>query len=307
MRLLMLCREPRLYSCVRLQEAAIESGHQIDILDPNRCILQLVYHSQPKLYYQAANEPFYQELPHYDGIIPRFGTASTEMGCRVLRYFEQRNIPILNQADAFALARDKWQSLQVLHQHHLPVPTTSFGGCEVNATAIADNIGAPAILKTLAGSQGIGVMLMPENNSTISVLETLKHANIPVLAQQFISEAKGDDLRCFVIGQRVVSAMERQGKLGEFRANFHRGGSAIPAELTNEERELATKATQLIGLDVAGVDIIRTKQGPMILEVNASPGLELIEKTSKLDIALQMIAYLERKIADKHTHLANNT
>ena len=297
MKLLMLCREPRLYSCIRLQEAAIESGHQIDILDPNRCILQLTYQAKPRIYYQATAEPLYEALPHYDGIIPRFGTASTEMGCRVLRYFEQCHTAILNQAHAFALARDKWQSLQILHQHQLPVPNTSFAGNEVSAETLANNIGTPAILKTLAGSQGIGVMLMPEKNSTISVLETLKHANIPVLAQQFITEAKGDDLRCFVIGQRVVAAMERQGKLGEFRANFHRGGSAIPATLTEQERHLAIQATQIIGLDVAGVDIIRTKQGPMILEVNASPGLELIEKTSKLDIALQMIAHLERKIS----------
>lgn len=297
MKLLMLCREPRLYSCVRLQEAALNSGHQIDILDPNRCILYLAHNAQQKLYYQAANSTEYQLLPDYDGIIPRFGTASTEMGCRVLRYFAYRNTPILNHAEAFALARDKWQSLQILHQHHLPVPTTALGGCEVNAEVIADQIGTPAILKTLSGSQGIGVMLMSDNNSTISVMETLKHAAIPVLAQQFITEAKGHDLRCFVIGDRVVTAMERQGKVGEFRANFHRGGSAIPAKLSQQEQDLAIQAAKVIGLDVAGVDIIRTKQGPMILEVNASPGLELIEKTSKLDIAVQMIAYLERKIA----------
>ncbi|MFC0322892.1 RimK family alpha-L-glutamate ligase [Gallibacterium melopsittaci] len=296
MKLLMLCREPRLYSCIRLQEAAEESGHQIDILDPNRCILHLAANGEQKLYYQAINQFDYHLLPEYDGVIPRFGTASTEMGCRVLCYFAARHIPVLNSAEAFALARDKWQSLQVLHQHSLPVPTTALGGNEVNAEAIATHIGAPAILKTLSGSQGIGVMLMTENNSTVSVMETLKHANIPVLAQQFITEAKGHDLRCFVIGDRVVSAMERQGKVGEFRANFHRGGSAVPVKLSSQEIELAVTATKVIGLDVAGVDIIRTKQGPMILEVNASPGLELIEKTSKLDIAVQMIAYLERKI-----------
>lgn len=301
MKLLMLCREPRLYSCVRLQEAALESGHQMDILDPNRCILQLPHQGTPRLYYQAVEAQEYQPLPHYDGVIPRFGTTSTEMGCRVLRYFETLGTPILNGSQAFALARDKWQSLQLLHQHQLPVPTTTLGGNEASAELISQNIGSPAILKTLAGAQGIGVMLMPENSSTTSVLETLKHANIPVLAQQFISEAKGDDLRCFVIGNRVISAMERQGKLGEFRANFHRGGSAVPATLTAQEQQLAIKAAQVIGLDVAGVDIIRTHQGPMILEVNASPGLELIEKTSKLDIALQMIVYLEKKITSAAT------
>ncbi|MBN6069762.1 RimK family alpha-L-glutamate ligase [Aggregatibacter actinomycetemcomitans] len=297
MKFLMLCREPRLYSCQRLKDAAEENGHQMDILDPNRCLIKLQKNPPHfALYYQADAESEAQLLPHYDAVLPRFGTTSTLMGCRVLHYFQARGVPCLNNADAFRNARDKWLSLQMLLQQGVAVPDSLLAGIEVNANHAVQHIGAPTILKTLSGSQGIGVILAERAQSAVSILETLKQADVPVLLQEFVTEADGTDLRCFVIGGRVVAAMQRVGQNGEFRANCHRGATAEKVILTEQEKQIALQATKALGLDVAGVDLIRSAKGPLVLEVNASPGLEMIEKTSGINVALQMILYLEQKI-----------
>ncbi|KYK82094.1 ribosomal protein S6 modification protein [Aggregatibacter actinomycetemcomitans serotype e str. SC936] len=293
----MLCREPRLYSCQRLKDAAEENGHQMDILDPNRCLIKLQKNPPHfALYYQTDAESEAQLLPHYDAVLPRFGTTSTLMGCRVLHYFQARGVPCLNNADAFRNARDKWLSLQMLLQQGVAVPDSLLAGIEVNANHAVQHIGAPTILKTLSGSQGIGVILAERAQSAVSILETLKQADVPVLLQEFVTEADGTDLRCFVIGGRVVAAMQRVGQNGEFRANCHRGATAEKVILTEQEKQIALQAAKALGLDVAGVDLIRSAKGPLVLEVNASPGLEMIEKTSGINIALQMILYLEQKI-----------
>ncbi|EGY32858.1 ribosomal protein S6 modification protein [Aggregatibacter actinomycetemcomitans serotype e str. SC1083] len=297
MKFLMLCREPRLYSCQRLKDAAEENGHQMDILDPNRCLIKLQKNPPHfALYYQTDAESEAQLLPHYDAVLPRFGTTSTLMGCRVLHYFQARGVPCLNNADAFRNARDKWLSLQMLLQQGVAVPDSLLAGIEVNANHAVQHIGAPTILKTLSGSQGIGVILAERAQSAVSILETLKQADVPVLLQEFVTEADGTDLRCFVIGGRVVAAMQRVGQNGEFRANCHRGATAEKVILTEQEKQIALQAAKALGLDVAGVDLIRSAKGPLVLEVNASPGLEMIEKTSGINIALQMILYLEQKI-----------
>lgn len=296
MKLLMLCREPRLYSCRRLKEAAQESGHQMDILDPNRCLLKLAQNSPHfQLYYQhnADTEPYL--LPQYDAVIPRFGSASTQMGCAVLRHFAAQNVLCLNDETAFLNARDKWRSLQLLATAGIALPPSALSGCEFQATQAVNHISSPTILKTLNGAQGIGVILADKAQSAVSILETLTHTNVPVLLQDFIAEANGSDFRCFVVGEQVVASMRRIGQNGEFRANFHRGGSAEKVSLSEAEKAIAVKAAKTLGLDVAGVDLIRSAQGLLVLEVNASPGLEMIEKTSGLDIALQMIAYVEKK------------
>ena len=181
-------------------------------------------------------------------------------------------------------------------QAGIAVPNTILAGFEYQANDVIRQVGSPTILKTLSGSQGIGVILAEKAQSAVSILETLKLADVPVLLQDFIEEAKGTDIRCFVVGNRVVASMQRIGQNGEFRANFHRGGTAEKIQLSEEEKQIALKAAQVLGLDVAGVDLIRSEQGLLVLEVNASPGLEMIEKTSGIDIALQMIAYLEKKI-----------
>lgn len=292
----MLCREPRLYSCQRLKRAAEENGHQMDILDPNRCLIKL--RKNPPhfaLYYQAEPESEAQLLPQYDAVLPRFGTTSMLMGCRVLHYFQALGIPCLNHVDAFRHARDKWVSLQMLLQHDIAVPDSLLAGMEVDANHVVQHIGAPTILKTLSGSQGIGVILAERAQSAVSILDTLKQSDVPVLLQEFVAESNGTDLRCFVIGGRVVAAMQRVGQNGEFRANCHRGATAEKVILTEQEKQIALNATKALGLDVAGVDLIRSVNGPLVLEVNASPGLEMIEKTSGINIALQMILYLEQK------------
>lgn len=300
MKILMLCREPRLYSCERLQQAAQQNGHQLDIFDPNRCLLKLSPNPPLfELYYQASSDKEPISLTDYQAIIPRFGITSTQMGCAVLAHFQAKGVYCLNNAQAFALARDKWQSLQQLLQAGIPIPATQLAGQEFSATATVAQATQPLILKTLSGSQGIGVMLAESAKSAVSILETLRQANLPTLLQQFMQEAQGQDIRCFVIGSTLVAAMQRIGQAGEFRANFHRGGVARPIQLTEQEKHIAIKATQALGLDVAGVDLIRTQQGSLVLEVNASPGLELIEQTSRIDIASQMIAYLE-KAAQRH-------
>ena len=297
MKLLMLCREPRLYSCMRLQQAAEASGHQVDILDPNRCLLKLAQNRPHfQLYYQPNNEAEPYLLPDYDAVIPRFGSTSTKMGCAVLRHFAARNVPCLNDERSFLQARDKWQSLQILAQAGIAIPNTVLLGSEFQPQDGVAQVKSPTILKTLSGSQGIGVILAERTQSAVSILETLKQANVPVLLQDFIEEAQGSDLRCFVIGDRVVASMQRTGQNGEFRANFHRGGTAEKIQLSEEEKTIAVKAAKTLGLDIAGVDLIRSEQGLLVLEVNASPGLEMIEKTNGIDIAVQMIAYLEKKV-----------
>lgn len=299
MKLLMLCREPRLYSCQRLKEAAIQCGHEIDILDPNRCILKLRENSPHfDIYYQPKEGDIYL-LPDYDAVLPRFGTASTKMGCAVLRHFQAKGIYCLNKERAFLMARDKWQSLQILREQGIAVPNSQLSGVETEPKTIIQEMNFPLILKTLNGSQGVGVMLMETSQSAVSILETLKQANVSVLLQDFIDEAKGEDIRCFVIGNKVVASMQRIGREGEFRANFHRGGTAQKIILTDEEKRLAVSATKALGLEVSGVDLIRAKSGLLVLEVNASPGLEMIEKTSGVDIALQMILYLEKAVPQK--------
>ena len=296
----MLCREPRLYSCRRLKQAAEENGHQMDILDPNRCLIKL--RKNPPhfaLYYQADVESEVQLLPQYDAVLPRFGTGSMLMGCRVLHYFQGLGVPCLNNVEAFCNARDKWLSLQMLLQHDIAVPDSLLAGMEVDANRAVQHIGAPTILKTLSGSQGIGVILAERPQSAVSILETLKQANVPALAQEFIAEAQGADLRCFVVGNRIIATMQRIGQNSEFRANCHRGATTEKVVLTEQEKHIALNATKVLGLDVAGVDLIRSANGPLVLEVNASPGLEMIEKTSGIDMALQMILHLEQKIRNQ--------
>ena len=240
MKLLMLCREPRLYSCRRLKQAAEANGHHMDILDPNRCLIKLQQNPPHfALYYQPDVESTPYLLPQYDAVLPRFGTASMQMGCAVLHYFQALNVPCLNPADAFVKARDKWLSLQLLLANGIAVPTSLLGGLETKANDAVRHIGTPIILKTLSGSQGIGVVLADQPQSAVSMLETLKQANVPTLAQEFIAEAQGADLRCFVVGNRIVAAMQRIGQAGEFRATCHRGARAEKVILTEQEKHVA--------------------------------------------------------------------
>ena len=290
---LMLCREPRLYSCQRIKTVCEQRGILLDILDPNRMLLKLANvggKSTARLFYQTSEQEL--QLDEYQAVLPRFGATSTEMGCYVLQHFEIKKTKVLNSAQAFRLARDKWQSLQLLAAYGLPIPSTSYIGELVESSSQLVLHFPSVVLKTLVGMQGTGVELYEETNTALNKLKMLKQVGEKALVQDFIAETRGQDIRAFVIGDQVAASMQRTTGNGDFRANLHQGGKAESIELTEEEKQIAIQATKAIGLDVAGVDLIRTKQGPMILEVNASPGLEGIETVSGKDIAGMMVDYL---------------
>lgn len=296
MKWLMLCREPRLYSCERIRQVCTEKGIELDILDPNRMLLALncgrfeVFYQEGESYDKSRQ--MLRLLPQYQAVLPRFGTASTEMGLNVLRHFELRGIPVLNRSSAFRLARDKWQSLQALAACGVAIPNSRLGGEAVFSSSLFQQVQVPLVAKTLSGSQGVGVMLLETQSSAESVLETFRQSDISTLTQQFIAESQGQDIRVIVLGNKVIAAMQRVSSAADFRANIHLGGKALPIVLTDEEEQLAIAATKAIGLDFAGVDLIRSDTGTMVLEVNASPGLEGIEKVSGANIALQLVEYL---------------
>ena len=290
---LMLCREPRLYSCQRIKTVCEQRGILLDILDPNRMLLKLANvggKSTARLFYQTSEQEL--QLDEYQAVLPRFGATSTEMGCYVLQHFEIKKTKVLNSAQAFRLARDKWQSLQLLAAYGLPIPSTSYIGELVESSSQLALHFPSVVLKTLVGMQGTGVELYEETSTALNKLKMLKQVGEKALVQDFIAETRGQDIRAFVIGDQVVASMQRTAGNGDFRANLHQGGKAESIELTEEEKQIAIQATKAIRLDVAGVDLIRSKQGPMILEVNASPGLEGIETVSGKDIAGMMVDYL---------------
>lgn len=287
---LMLCRAPWLYSCQRLQQACEQRGISLDILDPNRFLLQLGQHNQ--LFYQADEHASVQPLPEYQAVLPRFGASSTVFGSQVLKQLELQGTVALNEANAFALARDKWRSLQVLQACNLPIPNSFLGGELLSASGRFSQQNGKIVLKPLSGMQGEGVTLWEK-----SAAENLASAEIQQqISQDFIYEAQGCDIRAFVVGDRVVAAMKRCAAKGDFRANIHQGGSAQAVELDEKTAKLAVQASLALGLDVAGVDLIQSAAGAMLLEVNASAGLEMIEKTSGVDIAGIMVEYLINKV-----------
>lgn len=300
MKMLMLCREPRLYSCQRLKQAVAQRGGELDILDPNRFSLVLeppafsLYYQQGEPYDKMRPAP--QKIASYSAVLPRFGTSSTAMGCNVLRHLEQQGATVLNSSGAFQLARDKWQSLQRIVAQGIAVPETLLYGELVSTSHSVAHFPSPTVIKTLTGSQGVGVMLAENPSTAVAMLDTLRQTQTATLLQRFVSEAKGQDIRAFVIGDQVVASMERVAKGDDFRANIHQGGTAQPISLSTEEQQLAVRATQALGLDVAGVDLLRAEQGLLVLEVNASPGLEMIEKVSGEDIAGKMIEHLIHKM-----------
>ena len=290
---LMLCREPRLYSCQRIKTVCEQRGILLDILDPNRMLLKLANvggKSTARLFYQTSEQEL--QLDEYQAVLPRFGATSTEMGCYVLQHFEINKTKVLNNAQAFRLARNKWQSLQLLAAYGLPIPSTSYIGELVESSSQLVLHFPSVVLKTLVGMQGTGVELYEETSTALNKLKMLKQVGEKALVQDFIAETRGQDIRAFVIGDQVAASMQRTAGNGDFRANLHQGGKAESIELTEEEKQIAIQATKAIRLDVAGVDLIRSKQGPMILEVNASPGLEGIETVSGKDIAGMMVDYL---------------
>jgi ribosomal protein S6--L-glutamate ligase len=284
-----LSRDGTLYSCKRLREAAVQRGHQIEILDPLSCYMNIT---------PAASSIHYKgrQLPHYDAVIPRIGSAITFYGTAALRQFEILGSYPLNESVAITRARDKLRSLQLLARQGIDLPVTGIAHSPDDTSDLIDMVGgAPLVVKLVEGTQGIGVVLAETRQAAESVIDAFRGLNAHILVQEFIAEAKGCDIRCLVIGNEVVAAIERRAKAGDFRSNLHRGGQATVVEITPREREIALAAAQTLGLDVAGVDILRANRGPLVMEVNASPGLEGIEKATGLDIAGRMIHWIERQ------------
>lgn len=295
MNIAMLARNPDLYSHRRLVEAAETRGHRIDIINTARCYMNITAH-RPQVRYKG------KVLTGYDAVIPRIGASITFYGTAILRQFEMMGVWPLNESVAIGRSRDKLRSLQVLSRAGLGLPVTGFARSASQAEELIRMVkGPPVVIKLLEGTQGIGVVLGETMASAKSIYEAFRGADVNILVQEFIQEAKGTDIRAFVIGKRVVGAMMRTGSPDDFRSNLHRGGAASRVKITPEERSTATRAASLLGLNVAGVDFLRSDHGPVILEVNSSPGLQGIERATGDDIAGRIIAFMERNARPSRT------
>jgi ribosomal protein S6--L-glutamate ligase len=290
MKIAILSRKANLYSTRRLVEAANARGHQAQIIDTMRCYMNITS-SGPTIHYKG------NELEHYDAVIPRVGASVTFYGSAVIRQLEMMGVFCVNDSIAVTRARDKLRSLQLLSKKRIGLPITGFAHSLDEIKDLIKMVGGPPlIIKFLEGTQGIGVILVETSKAARSVLEAFLGLKVNIMVQEYIKEAGGADIRCFVVGGRVVAAMKRQSKsTEEFRSNLHRGGVATTVEITEEERSMAIRAAQIIGLNVAGIDIVRSNRGPLIIEVNASPGLEGIEKTTRIDVATEIIKFIETR------------
>jgi ribosomal protein S6--L-glutamate ligase len=287
MRLAMLARNPALYSHVRLCEAARARGHTIDVINTLHVHMNITS-NKPELRYNGA------DLPRYDAVIPRIGVSITHYGLAVLRQFEMQGVYPLNESVAIGRARDKLRALQILAREGIGMPVTAFAHGPRKAEDVIKEVGGvPVVIKLVEGTQGVGVILAETEGSAKSIVEAFSAANVNIMVQQFVPEASQSDIRAFVVGGEVVAAIQRIGRPGEFRVNIHRGGTAVKVVLTEEEREMAQRAAAAVGLNVSGVDIARSQNGPLVLEVNSSPGLEGIEGATGLDIAGRIISFLE--------------
>ena len=290
MKIVILSRNPKLYSTKRLVEAGLKRGHEMLVLDHLKCDL-VIEKKNPCIFY---NNEFIKDV---DAVIPRIGASVTFYGTAVVRQFEMMKIFSSTESQALVRSRDKLRSLQILSRAGLGLPKTVFTNYTKNVSEIIKKAGgAPLVIKLLEGTQGLGVVLAETENAAESVIEAFNGLQARVIVQEFIKEAKGADIRAFVVDGVVVGAMKRQGKEGEFRSNLHRGGSAEIIELTEDEENAAIKAARCMGLGVAGVDMLQSERGPLILEVNSSPGLEGIENATGKDIANSIIRYVERNV-----------
>lgn len=288
MKIGILSRNPKLYSTRRLVEAATARGHDVRVIDVLRCYMDITSH-HPTVHYKG------EELNGLDAVIPRIGASVTYYGTAVVRQFEMMGVFSVNESVAITRSRDKLRSLQLLSREGLGLPVTTFAHSLDDVDGLIDEVGgAPLVIKVLEGTQGLGVVLAETKNAAKSVIEAFMGLDANILVQEFIEESAGCDIRCLVIGGKVVAAMQRSGAPGEFRSNLHRGGAASAVRITALERATAQRAAHTLGLNVCGVDLLRSRRGPVIMEVNSSPGLRGIEQVSGKDIASMIIAFLER-------------
>ena len=288
MKIAILSRNRKLYSTRRLIDAGEERGHEIDCFDTTKCYMDIATH-RPSVHYKG------QKLEGYDAVIPRIGASITFYGCAVLRQFEMMGVYPLNESVGISRSRDKLRSLQILARAGIVLPLTGFAHSTDDTESLIKIVnGAPLVVKLLQGTQGKGVVLAENHKAAESLIEAFRNLDANFLVQEFIKEAGGADIRCLVIGEKVVASMMRQAKEGEFRSNLHRGGTSGRVRLTPEERSTAVRAAKRMGLNLAGVDVLRSNHGPVVLEVNSSPGLEGIESTTNVDVAGRIYEFIEK-------------
>ena len=295
MRIAILSRNKSLYSTQRLTEAAKERGHEVRVVDALRCYMNIATH-HPEIHYRG------EQLEGYDAVIPRIGASITFYGTAVVRQFEMMDVSSINESVAISRSRDKLRSLQLLSRKGIGLPVTGFAHSPDDIEDLLKMVGGtPVVIKLLEGTQGIGVVLAETQKAAESVIEAFLGLKAHILVQEYIKEAGGADIRCFVIGDKVVAAMKRQAGEGEFRSNLHRGGSASTIRITPEERSTAVRAARIMGLNVAGVDLLRSNHGPVVMEVNSSPGLEGIEEATGKDVAGLIIQFIEKNAKPGNT------
>ncbi|RXJ69673.1 30S ribosomal protein S6--L-glutamate ligase [Halarcobacter ebronensis] len=300
MKIGILSRNENLYSTKRLVQACIQRGHEVEVIDTLSCYMNITANN-PKIHYKG------RTLDEFDAIIPRIGSDVTFYGASVVRQFEMMNVYSLNKSIAITRSRDKLRSMQILAGHNVNLPITGFASSPDDIEDLIAMVGgAPLVIKLLEGTQGLGVVLAETNKAAESVLHAFMELKANILVQEYVKESNGADIRCFVIGDRVVASIRRQAKEGEFRSNLHRGGTASLVKITDQEKEIAIQAAKVLGLNVAGVDILQSNKGPVVLEVNSSPGLEGIETISKIDIASKIIQYIEKNAAKMTKKRKNN-
>jgi ribosomal protein S6--L-glutamate ligase len=288
MKIVVLSTNPKLYSTRRLMEAGKERGHQMVVLNHKRCYMNITT-MRPSIHYKG------EAVEDVDAVIPRIGASVSFYGTAVVRQFEMMGVYSVNESMAITRSRDKLRALQLLSRRGIGLPVTGFAHSPDDTEDLLDFVGgAPVVIKLLEGTQGVGVVLGETRKAAESVIEAFRGLNANFMVQEFIKEAGGADIRCFVIGEKVVASMKRTGKEGDFRSNLHRGGSAELVRITPEERSTAVRSAKIMGLNVAGVDLLRSNHGPVVMEVNSSPGLEGIETATGKDIAGLVIQFIEK-------------
>ena len=296
MRIAVLSRDPTLYSTRRLVEAAQQRGHDALVVDHTRCYV-VIEKNNPAIRYQG------KVLDGIDAVIPRIGASVTAYGTAIVRQFEMQHIFSANESQAIVRARDKLRSLQILSRAGIGIPKTAFADHVREVGDLIEQVGgAPLVIKLLEGTQGIGVVLAETDKGAKSIIEAFYDQEINILVQEFIAEAKSSDIRAFVVDGKVVGSMLRTGKEGDFRSNLHRGGTARVIDLTPEEQHAATEAARALGLRIAGVDILQSSRGPLVIEVNSSPGLKGIETATGIGIADAIVEFIERHAAGKNVN-----
>lgn len=294
MKIGILSQNAALYSTSRLVQAAEKRGHTVQVIDPLQCFMDITSH-RPTVYYRN------RKLDDFDAVIPRIGASVTFYATAVLRQFEMMGVYCLNESVAISRSRDKLRALQLLARKGIGMPVSGFAHSTKMSSELIKLVGgAPLVIKLLEGTQGKGVVLAETSQAAESVIDAFRDLDEYFLVQEFIKEADGADIRCFIVGGKIVATMMRKAKSGEFRSNLHRGGTAVNVKLTPEERKSATRASEAMGLNVSGVDLIRSKHGPLVIEVNSSPGLEGIEKTTGKDVAAEIIQYIEKNAKPNH-------